>query len=184
MPEYVANVFQGCVIYAGVEFCRGSFLSQKLSLVSRPQHAHSVEGTRRGMSGMQSRWRNSHATLENYIKPTYLWHFWGSSFEVCSGSFLCKMLALVSGPQHAHSVEGKERGMSGMHNRWCNTINTIRVEEAYSKLCIQSLLSAQLHPQAALAISSEHSPKRTCRIDRYMYRKIPSTTRHFPTEPA
>ena len=48
-----------------------------LSLVPGPQHAHFVEEIGKGMIGMQSRWRNSHATLSNHH---IFCHFWISRF--------------------------------------------------------------------------------------------------------
>ena len=44
-----------------------------------------------------------------------------SRFAFCSGCFLCKMLPLVPGPQHAHFVEEIGKGMIGLQSRWRNT---------------------------------------------------------------
>ena len=47
-----------------------------------------------------------------------------SRFDFCSGSFLCKMLSLAYGPQHADFVQDMGRGTSGMQSRWRNSHTT------------------------------------------------------------
>ena len=63
----------------------------------------------------------------NHIKSPYFWHFWASRFPSCSGSFLGKMLSLVSGPQHAHFVEEIGRRMSGLQREGATQTKSFQI---------------------------------------------------------